>query len=266
LEKEIFDQLRKIIYKQSGISISENKIELIKARINKRLRTLKLSSYSEYLKLLKHDWDGEETVQFLDVISTNTTNFFREGIHFEILSNILKKWRNEGQEKFRIWCAASSTGEEPYTLAMVAMESLYENTDFKVLSTDISTRVLKEAREGVYSEHKTQAMPRYYRAKYFRKIKTEKDVAYKVIPELAEKVVFKRLNLSITPFPLKGPLDIIFCRNVMIYFDNNVRQKLIGECHRLLKPGGYLMVGHSESLAGIKTGLKSVYPAVYVKS
>ncbi len=268
MEKQVFDQLRAIIYEKSGISLSENKTALVSARLNKRLRALGLASYEDYLDHLVADSEGGELVHFLDVISTNTTSFFREGVHFELLSELLGRWASEGQRKFRIWCAASSSGEEPYTIAMTVNEALRgPGFDVKLLATDISTRILAKAYEGVYAEDRVSEIPRNLLCSYFAK---ERDpasgaVLYRALPSIRDMISFRRLNLSTPPFPMKGPFDVVLCRNVMIYFDNPVRQRLISEISRLLRPGGYLMVGHSESLTGIKTDLRALRPAVYLK-
>ncbi len=268
MEKDVFDELRAIVYAKSGISLSENKTALVSSRLNKRLRLLGLDSYGDYLDYLKNDSEGGELVQFLDVISTNTTSFYREPVHFEILSELLEKWASEGQRRFRIWCAASSSGEEPYTIAMTAREALKApGCDVKILATDISTRILAQAMEGVYDAEKAASIPEHLLRRYFSKAKdADGDACWTANDSLREMISFRRLNLSTPPFPMKGPMDVVFCRNVMIYFDNPVRQRLIDEIARLLKPGGYLMVGHSESLTGIRSNLKTVRPAVYVKA
>jgi len=267
MDKEVFDQLRALIYAKSGISLSENKTALVSSRLNKRLRSLGLSSYKDYLEYLTSDSEDGELVQFLDVISTNTTNFFREGVHFELLSELLKKWSDAGQRRFRIWCAASSSGEEPYTIAMTVREALKgPGYDVKILATDISTRILLHASEGVYADDRVQDIPpELLRAYFERRRDSSGAISYRALPSIRDMIVFKRLNLSSPPFPMKGPLDAVLCRNVMIYFDNPVRQRLVQEVSRLLRPGGVLMVGHSESLTGIKTDLKPVRPAVYLK-
>lgn len=265
MDKSVFDELRKIVYDKSGIALGDNKLALVSSRINKRLRAHGMSS-REYLNFLKQDSSGEETIQFLNVISTNTTNFFREKAHFDLFCDILRLWEDEGQRRFRIWSAACSSGEEPYTLAMLVKETLRNpSADVRILATDISLKVLDAADRGAYDAEKVKDIPGAFLAKYFTKRKDANRVIYTVNDSLKKMILFKRINLSDPPFPMKGPMDIIFCRNVMIYFDNIVRKKLVDETHRLLKSGGYLMVGHSESLAGIKTDLKPVQPAVYIK-
>lgn len=270
MDEKVFNEFRTIVYKQSGISLADNKTTLVCARINKRLRALGIETYEEYLKYLKNDPSDEEIINFLDVISTNTTNFFREATHFDYLAKLLEEWAGNGQRRFRIWCAASSSGEEPYTIAMTVRETLKDpGMDIKILATDISTKILAHAQNGVYDEEKIDGIPKSLLTKYF--IKTRKGGhgeghTYEASDDLKKLITFRRLNLSIHPFPMKGPLDVVLCRNVMIYFDHHVRQGLVEDIERLLKPGGYLMVGHSESLTGLKTGLKTVRPAIYIKN
>jgi len=266
MDRRIFKAFRDLVYDRSGIALRNGKESLVSARVGKRLRALGLSEPREYLKRLREDESGEEIVQLLDVISTNVTNFFREADHFDFLAERLREWHDTGQRKFRIWSAASSTGEEPYTIAMTMLDTLPEKEpDAKIMATDISTRVLRQCMQGVYREDKVEPIPRAMRARYFEKHKDSDQVTYSARDILRQHVTFRRLNLSKPPFPMKGPLDVVFCRNVMIYFDNTVRAGLLQEIHRLLKPGGFLMVGHSESLTGMMCRMKSVRPSIYVK-
>ncbi len=267
MDKKDYSDLRDFIYSKSGISLSDNKESLVSARIGKRLRTLGLNTPREYIDILKTETDESELVQFLDVISTNVTFFYREAAHFKLLSEQMKEWYNNGQRKFRIWCAAASSGEEPYTLAMTCLNAVNNdsNVDIKILGTDISTRILKTASEGVYSEIAMKDVPKANLTKYFVKQNINGGIFYKASPKIRNLISFKRLNLSVTPFPLKGPIDVVFCRNVMIYFDNPIKTKLVSEVHRMLIPEGSFMVGHSESLTGITTGFKTIQPAAYQK-
>jgi chemotaxis protein methyltransferase CheR len=265
LEKKVFEEFSRIVYEKCGIFLSDRKTALVSSRISKRIRKLNLSSPREYLEYLKSGTDNEEIINFLDVISTNTTNFFREEQHFSLLIELLGKWYSEGQRNFKIWSAASSSGEEPYTITSVILKNMPEDLKFRVLATDISTRILKFAIEGVYDQNRISGLPPDYLNTFFMKYENERTASYKVKDIVKEHVLFKRLNLSRPPFPMKGPMDIVFCRNVMIYFDNRVRKKLLNDIYRLLKPGGYLMIGHSESLTGLETPFVPVKPAVYIK-
>ncbi len=267
MDKNLFIKFSDIVYAKSGIVLKEGKEALVSSRLAKRMRSLNISTYNDYLDFLNNDKTGEELTEFLDAISTNVTSFFRENIHFEFLREIFPKWLESGQTKFRIWCAAASTGEEPYTIAMTVLDAIgnRNNIDVKILASDISTKVLSECNIGVYSEKRLESVPVKYKNKYFDISKTNGVKMYKVKPILKNMISFKRLNLSTTPYPMKGPFDVVFCRNVMIYFDNNVRKKLLDEVYRLLKPKGYLFVGHAESLAGALSDLDLVKPATYIK-
>ena len=261
-----FNMIRQLVYDNSGIYLSEGKVPLVSARLQKRLRMLGLGSYEDYVDVLRNDAAGEELVEFLNVISTNTTYFFREPVHFKYYAEILRALMRREQRRIRVWCAASSTGEEPYTLAMCYMEELRPGDvfDFRILATDISTAVLDTARRGVYKKDKLTDVPGNIRFKYFTRGERNGD-DFTVTDSLRPLISYKRLNLSCTPYPMQGPLDIIFCRNVMIYFDLATKQKLIDEAYRLLRPGGYFFVGHSESISGIKNDFELNKPALYRK-
>ena len=263
---KVFDEFREIVYARSGISMDTSKQALLTARIGKRMRKLGLSDFKDYLKLLNSDQSGEELVEFLNVVSTNVTSFFRENAHFDLLSELMRGWLKDGQKRFRFWSAACSSGEEPYTMAMTLQEATGGRfPDIKILCTDIDTTVLQKCSDGVYSAQQVEHVPAIMRSKYLEKIPDPEEPRYRAKDILRQMLTLKRLNLSQPPFPMAGPLDCVFCRNVMIYFDNRVREALVGEIHRLLKPGGVLMIGHSETLTGLKTKLKAVKPAVYVK-
>lgn len=255
-----------LAYSQAGIRLGEEKLALVSARVGKRLRALNLPSERAYLDLLENDRSGGELVEFLDVISTNFTSFFREPAHFDRLTAELEQYRADGQRTFKLWCAAASSGEEPYTIALV-LEELFGNqgVDWRVLCTDISTRVLAMAKRGVYREQQLRTVRRESVARHFLKHRAEPggEAEYEVRPELKQHLTFSRLNLAQPPFPMRGPFDAILCRNVMIYFDNPVRQALVNEMERLVRPGGLVFVGHAETLSGLKTGLQVVSPSVY---
>ena len=261
-----FNAICRIVYDACGISLTEKKKPLVTSRLQKRLRILKLETYEDYLRILQENHEGE-MVEFLNAISTNTTSFMREPVHFDYYRDVLNKLLENKQRKIRVWCAASSTGEEPYTLAMYFREYVDpgNDIDFKILATDISTRVLKTAHVGIYNKDKLETIPGHLRHKYFSRMEPRSDF-YEASESLKKLIMFRRLNLAATPYPLHGPLDIIFCRNVMIYFDSAGKNKLVTEASRLLAPGGYLFVGHSESINEY-TGntLKLVKPATYVK-
>ena len=261
MEQSIFERLRDIIYQESGITLSDEKRLLLQNRIRKRLRSLRINSEEDYLQIVESDLEGSELINLIDAISTNHTFFFRERSHFDFLAELLKEHK---EPQYKLWCAAASTGEEPYTLAITALENL-KNKKAKILATDICTPVLKKAARGVYHAKSLQEMSSELRTKYFDPLNIAGEACYRVKPELSQLILFKRLNLNRFPYPLKGPLDSIFCRNVMIYFDNTLRAKLIESFYKLLKPGGYLFVGHSESLSGVEHKFATVQSAVYRK-
>jgi chemotaxis protein methyltransferase CheR len=262
----VFRALRDLAYQQAGISLGEEKLALVSARVGKRVRALSLGDEEDYLRYLQDDRSGGELVEFLDVISTNFTSFFREPPHFEWLKRHLTARLEAGQRQFRLWCAASSSGEEPYTLALVLSE-LFEGrgVEWKLLSTDISTKVLGMAKAGRYTRLQLKAVPRAQLDRYFVRTGEQhrgEDV-FEVGAELKRPLTFARLNLARPPYPMKGPFDAIFCRNVMIYFDAPVRQGLTREMERLARPGALVVVGHAETLSGLETRLELLSPSVY---
>lgn len=265
MDRKVFDRFRRLVYDKSGIALSDQKEALVSARVSKRMRTLNLADYGAYCDYAASDPTGQEIVHLIDAISTNVTSFYREPEHFTFLSEAITKWAESGQRRFRLWCAAASTGEEPYTITITLQECLGSGVDVKLLATDISTRVLEKCHIGKYEERKVQTVPGHLRERYFTRTKEDGEVFYTAKNSIRNLISFKRLNLSTPPFPMRGPLDVVFCRNVMIYFDNTVRGKLLDEIHRLLRPGGYLLVGHAESLTGMMSSFKTVKPSVYVK-
>jgi chemotaxis protein methyltransferase CheR len=264
----VFQALRKLAYERAGIALRENKQSLMSARIAKRMRSLGLASEGEYLDYLLADRGGDEMVQFLDAISTNFTSFFREDEHFRMLDHEARQWADSGARRVRLWCAASSTGEEPYTLAMTLAEAFGQRQiDWKILASDISTRALAAASAGQYEASRLARVPKELVRKYFahKPASSAGEPVLEVRRDLRQRILFRRINLATPPFPMRGGLDAVFCRNVMIYFDNAVRQRLISEVERILRPGGLLVVAHSETLNGVESGLRTVCPSVYRK-
>ncbi len=266
MDGSLFRQFRDIAYRKAGISLKDGKESLVAARLAKRQRALGLASERDYLKLLERDETGEEIIQFLDAISTNFTSFLREADHFEFLADRVRGWIAAGRRRLRIWCAASSSGEEPYTIALTVLEAAGQTPlDVRILATDISTRVLEQAMAGVYEEHKLDPLGRACRDRHFERVAEgpRGEHLFRARPRLKELIVFKRLNLATPPYPMSGPLDLIFCRNVMMYFDQPVRQRLVLELQRLLSPDGYVFTGHAETLHGLDTSLQTLQPSVY---
>ncbi len=273
MDSKTFDKFRELIYDVAGIRLADGKLALVRARIGKRLRALGLYSSKEYLDYIKADKSKQEIVNLLDVISTNVTNFFRESEHFDVLSRQFEEWLEGGQRKFRFWSAGCSSGQEPYTIAMTLLEVLRKtgrsqrSLDIKILATDISTKVLNIADRGEYDHDKISGIPRALLSSYFNLSTTGTGgKSYVAKHNLRSLIVFKRLNLSKPPFPMRGPMDAIFCRNTMIYFDNVVRQRLVSEFQRLNRKDGILFVGHSESLTGFDSSYNAIKPSVYRKT
>lgn len=267
MKPRTLNRFRDIVYEASGIALSEKKEALVCARVGKRVRALGLGSYEEYLDVLQADRSGSEVVELLDAVCTNVTSFFRDAEQFDFIIEAMRTWIAAGQTRFRFWSAASSTGEEPYSLAMALLEAADGRVlDMKILATDLSTAALARCEAGLYERRRIETIPPAMRDRYMTRETHAGEVYYRVRPEIRRMVLFRRMNLSQPPFPMRGPLDAVMCRNVMIYFDNPVRARLLEDVHRLLKPGGYLLVGHAESLTGIMSSLRYVKPAVYTRS
>lgn len=261
-----FNRFRTLIYSESGISLSENKRPLLASRLSKRLRDLGLQTFSEYYDHLMRDSSRDEFTRMLDLISTNKTDFFREPKHFDYLrERILPELEHE--KRIRIWSSACSTGEEPYTIAMTLFEHVKNPSqwDFKILASDLSTRVLAKAAAGLYDQDRFRDVPPEIIKRHFLRGRGEHLGQFKVKPHLSEIIQFRRLNLMDERFPIKTPLDLILCRNVMIYFDRPTQETLVNKFHRYLKPGGYLFIGHSESLQWVNHPFKALAPTIYLK-
>jgi len=261
-----FSQFQTLIYDQSGITLNDQKKSLIVSRLGKRLRDLQLTSYQSYYNYITGVEGGEELTTLLDLVSTNKTDFFREPVHFdylrdEILPNL------ESEKRIRVWCSASSSGEEPYTIAMTLYDGVAnpDQWDFRILASDISTRVLAKAASGIYDGEKVQALPRDVLTRHFLRGKSGGAPQVKVKPHLRKIVAYRRINLMDVSFPIKTPLDLIFCRNVMIYFDRETQGRLMEKFYRYLKPGGHLFVGHSEGLQWVDHSFKYLAPTIYQK-
>ena len=268
MHRRVFEALRELAYREAGLAMKDSKEVLLSARIAKRVRALSLGSEDDYLAYLRSDRGGLEMVHFLDAISTNFTSFFREPDHFDRLREEAARWVTSGTRNVRVWCAAASTGEEPYTLAMTLSEAFSGTpTEFRILATDISVRALEHASRARYDEGRLGPVPAALRRRYFvpEEGALKGEPTFAVSPRLRERVLFKRLNLATPPFPLRGELDAVFCRNVMIYFDAPVRQRLVAEVERLLRPGGLFVVAHAETLSGARGGLTPLSASVYRK-
>jgi chemotaxis protein methyltransferase CheR len=270
LPDRLFLQFSQLVYEQCGINLHEGKKALLQARLNKRLRLTGIDSYEDYYEFITAPGNPGEFIHFLDSVSTNLTFFFRESQHFDfleqtVLPEMVAKKRKEGSSRIRVWSSGCSTGEEPYSLAMCVAANIPDAArwDFRILATDISTRALEVASRGIYSDEKVQKVPPALRQVNFRKLSGPNGRAeFEVAPHMRQIVTFRRLNLK-DSYPFKGPFDFVFCRNVMIYFDKKTQEELVNKMAGFLAPGGYMFVGHSESLTGLAHKLTYVRPAVY---
>ncbi len=259
-----FHKISRLIYEICGINLKEGKEALVRSRLLKRLRALGVSNFSDYLALLESKDAKLEIPHLVDVITTNKTGFFREDDHFSFLqTEILPQIRDN---RVRFWSAACSSGEEPYTMAMVLKDSLMdiERRDVRILATDISSRMIEKARKGIYTADAVGDVPQSYLGRNFLRVRMGGAICYQALESVRSLIAFARLNLM-EPWPMKGPFDIIFCRNVMIYFDRVTQEKLVNRFWELLTPGGYLFVGHSEGLSGVSHPFRHVRPAIYRK-
>lgn len=261
--------IRDLIYKETRINLGDSKRELVSARLGKRLRANNLGSYTEYCQLLQSNPNSGELYHLIDAISTNHTFFFREINHFNFLnSNILPEFasgRFGSSKELKIWSCACSTGEEPYSLA-VSLEEFFGNkpgSDWKIQCSDISNRVLDFASKGIYDRERLKNVKPEWMKRYFQKGEKQMEGYYRVRPEISRKLNFQRLNLFAPKYPWYEKFHVIFCRNVMIYFDRDTQQELVGRLAQHLVPGGYLLIGHAESLAGIRHPYQSIKPAIY---
>lgn len=261
-----FTAFARIAYERAGIALRPGKESLVAARVSRRVRALNLPDAQAYRKLLESDSTGTEVVAFLDAISTNVTSFFREEEHFERISQHVTQLLQAGKTRLRFWSAACSSGEEPYTLAMVVDRIIGDQPiDWRILATDISTAMLDRASQGVYRERDVAPVAERYRRTSFTRAPSgtvDGEPAWQIVPRLRSRLVLRRVNLSQTPFAMPGPLDVILCRNVMIYFDDTVRQGIVHEAERLLAPGGLFIISHTETLAALKTNLRGEAPSI----
>ncbi|NEX20642.1 chemotaxis protein CheR [Thiorhodococcus mannitoliphagus] len=242
-----FKQIRALIYEHAGISLSDGKVDMVYSRIARRLRATGLNTFQGYLSFL--DENPEEWQHFTNSLTTNLTSFFREEHHFPVLAERLLEAKGKGQNPVTLWSSACSTGEEPYSMAMTAVDAFGTWTPpVKILATDLDTNVLTQAHKGIYPIERIEKLPQEVRKRFFQRGKGDKAGMVRVRPELRALVSFHPLNLLDGDWPMRGRFDAIFCRNVLIYFDKPTQYKLLAHFHPLLREEGLLFVGHSESL------------------
>jgi chemotaxis protein methyltransferase CheR len=264
LSQKNFSKIAEAVYRLCGINLLEGKEELIKVRLSKRLRVLGLENFEEYVALVERD--EKELAAMIDSLTTNKTSFFREPQHFACLRECVSPELGAPPQRIRIWSAGCSSGEEPYSIAMTLKENHpnLEAGDVRILATDISMKMVARVREAVYDEEALRNLPPCLLKKYFVPARSKTSRSFRVCEAVRALVRVAQLNLM-EPWPMRGGFDVIFCRNVMIYFDKATQETLVRRFGELLRPGGYLFVGHSESLTGLSHSFQYVKPAIYMK-
>lgn len=273
LSSESFQRFCAFITDELGIKMSPAKLPMLQSRLQRRLRELSIPTLEAYQAFLFNAPEGaEEHVHFIDAVTTNKTDFFREPQHFDYLTRVALPALDADPERarpwdFKLWCAGCSSGEEPYTLAMVLSEFTAQRPAFRftMLATDISTRVLEHAIRGIYDAERVAPVAAPLRSKYMLRSRNPAQAEIRMVPELRQRIAFHRLNFMDDDYGVRDRFEVIFFRNVMIYFDKPTQEAVINKLCRHLVPGGYLFVGHSESLAGLDIPVHSVATAVYRK-
>ncbi|MBU0676238.1 MAG: protein-glutamate O-methyltransferase CheR [Proteobacteria bacterium] len=270
LSDKLFISFSALIFEKTGIFLKSEKKELLNSRLGKRLRACRINSFAEYYDYVTGAGKASELVHLIDSVSTNYTSFFREQAHFDFLVDQVMPeligQRSAGKEEMVFWSSACSSGEEPYTLAMV-LDDYFENNPghrFSIIATDISTKVLGIANQGVYPTERVEKVPPKLLKKYFQKGTGAGEGFVKIKRSLQQHISFRHFNLM-GDFPWNNAMDVIFCRNVMIYFNKETQAVLVEKFYRCLKPGGYLFIGHSESISGIKNQFIQVASTAYRK-
>ena len=261
-----FERIRVLVREHTGISLSDSKRQLVYGRLARRLRALKLDSFSDYIKLLEQG-DSVELEEFTNAVTTNLTSFFREPHHFEFLAQEMlpaAMKRNEGRRRLRFWCCAASTGEEPYSIAMVLREAQdkLHGWDAKLLATDLDSNVLAHGKRGVYGRDRFTGMSSKRVSQFFDEVQDGRDTKLSAVNALRNLITFKQLNLM-HEWPMKGPFDAIFCRNVIIYFDKETQRTLFERMAALQRPGDFLFLGHSESLYRVSERYELIGRTIY---
>ncbi len=265
-----FKFFKELIYELSGIALADSKQIMVQGRLAKRLRTLNIESFTEYSQLLAARTNQEEITHFINALTTNKTDFFREPHHFQFLTDrvfpeIEKQAKETGKKRLRIWCSASSTGEEPYTIAMTVREHFGEDPtwDIRILASDIDTDVLDTASKGIYPADGVADVPKWMLTKYFDRESRSEVAPYRAKSTLRDLLTFRRINLQEAQWPINCAFDVIFCRNVMIYFDHISQRKIVNHFAEHMLPNSYLIIGHSESLFGISEQFQPLGETVY---
>ncbi len=266
-----FNRLGEYIYKEFGIRMPQEKHVMLQARLQKRVKELQMKDFTTYIDfVLSKEGQNSELIEMVNQVSTNKTDFFRESQHFDFLvQNVLPEYTTTRGLKrmIKIWSSASSTGEEPYTIAMVMQNWIEKNPgfDFSIFGTDISTKVLQNCVDATYKDDRIAPIPLEFKRKYLLKHKNPSVKTVRIVPELRNKCSFARLNLMDPYYNIDEIFDVVFCRNVLIYFDSQTQEKVINKLCTKLRPGGYFFLGHSESIMNINVPLKQIKPTVFIK-
>ncbi len=270
----LFENFQQLIYRESGIWLANSKKALLCGRLARRLRAVQVATLAEYLQFVTQPEQHQERVLMIDAITTNETHFFREPKHFEFLAReVVPRWRKKAEQQLRsktirLWSAGCSSGEEPYSLAMLLANDLPagEGWDVQILATDISTRVLAKARQGIYTMARAAEIPNQLLYRFMLRGIGAQEGHMKVAPEMQQMVQFARINLSQGPFPFGVAFDLIFCRNVLIYFDNDSKRRAVHNLAKCLSDDGLLLIGHAENLSGLSPSVRSLAPTIYCKA
>ena len=269
LSDKEFDRLSIYIQGNYGIKMPPIKKTVLQGRLQKRLRKLEMLDFKTYVDFVFSKEGENEIIHMMDVVSTNKTDFFREPVHFELLEEVIlpEIFKRNGRGKINIWSAGCSSGEEPYTLAIVLNEFKAKNPgfDFQITSTDISTQMLQQGANAVYKEDRIEVIPVNLKKKYFLKSKDRSNPQVRLVNELRNKVKFQRLNFMDNVYQINESFDIIFCRNALIYFERENQEQVINKLCGKLVPNGYFFLGHSESITNMQVPLKSLRPTVFTK-
>ncbi len=273
MTSEEFSRLSAFIYGEYGIKMPEVKKTMLQSRLHKRLRELNMTSYKDYIEyLFSKEGQQIEVIHMIDMVSTNKTDFFREPVHFDFLhSHALPELLSgdRSNRQIKLWSAGCSSGEEPYTISISLCEFMEQHPllafDYSILATDISTRVLKTASEGIYKEARVEMLPLNLKKKYLLRSKDKTSPTIRIIPDLRRRINFHRLNFMDNAYNVPDSYDIIFCRNVLIYFDRETQEKVINRLCAKLKPNGFFFLGHSESITNFNVPLKQLKPTIFRK-
>ncbi len=270
LADDDFQKLRDFIYKHFGINILPKKKYLLQSRLIKRIKALNLSDYKEYVQYVLHENNGDEVYQMLSVVSTNKTDFFREKAHFDFIENTaIPAFSKTNRLNLKMWSAGCSSGQEAYSLAMLLAEEKQMGAinDFIIYGNDISVKILGMAVKAVYPYHQVKGIPEKYRKKYLLKSKDATNLKIRIVPKIRQKTKFVWLNLVDPAYNLPYDFDVILCRNTLIYFDKVTQEKVVNHLIKHLRPNGFFIIGHSESLINMKySHLTSVFPTVFQKT